>query len=36
MSEFVKAIGVTQDSYLIFMDRYGPDDGCTLSTYERA
>src|SRR5271169_2445369 len=34
--EFVKAIGVPRDSYLIFMDRHGPDSGCTTSTYENA
>lgn len=34
--EFVKAIGVTGNSYLVFMDHDGPDSGRNISTYERA
>jgi hypothetical protein len=36
VSEFVKAIGVTRNSYLIFMDHDGPDSGRDISTYESA
>jgi hypothetical protein len=36
VSEFVKAIDVTGNSYLIFMDHDGPDSGRNLSVYENA
>jgi hypothetical protein len=36
VSEFVKAIGVTGNLYLIFMDHDGPASGRNISTYERA
>lgn len=36
MSEFVKAIGVTENSYLLFMDHDGPESGSKISVYERA
>lgn len=34
--EFVKAIGVSGDLYLIFMDHDGPDSGRNISVYENA
>ena len=36
VSEFVKAIGVSGDLYLIFMDHDGPNSGRNISVYENA
>jgi len=35
VSEFVKAIGVTRNSYLTFMDHDGPNSGRDINVYER-